>query len=375
MIQLVSSITVRSTEKKLNVFIGGVKIDKARVYQMKIPLTSTFSISLGSQDFSESIVIELHSGPIIGFGEGETIPQITGETSGTMYEAACHMIERLDGKKLESLEAFTEFLSRVLHWNPSAKSALDIATHDLLAKQAEVHITQLVGGYLIKKETSMTVSIGDIRSNIIELERYLKRGAKIIKLKVGANIDTDIERVKAIAERLGKIPFYVDANQGYGLVDGLKLAKVLLDTGAAFFEQPLNRYDLDSLKVLRIKSGVPIMLDESIFAPRDVIEAIRKEAGDYVNVKLAKSGGIRESLKTLMTAQAYGIQAMVGCMLESKLGIAASLATASAASNVRFTDLDSPLFLSRQPFEGGIRLSSGINALLDGKGLAVKKNF
>lgn len=372
---LQNKIVIRSTKKKLNTRVGDVRIGEAYLYQMRIPLTSTFTISLGSQDSCESIVVELHSDSMVGLGEGATMPQITGETPGTMYEAVYYILNSMEGKTFESLETFTESASRLLHWNPTAKSALDIAAHDIVAKQAGVHITKLLGGHLIRKETSMTIGMGDVKSSITELEEYLQAGAKMIKLKVGGNIDTDIKRVKAIAKRLGKIHFYADANQGYKLSDALKLSKILLDTGAVFFEQPLNRYDFDSLRLLRTKGGVPIMLDESIFSPRDVIEAIRKEAADYVNVKLAKSGGIRGSLKTLITAQSYGMEAMVGCMTESKLSTTAALAMASAASNVRFNDLDGYLFLVHQPFEGGIKLTNGVNTLLDGKGLAVEKRF
>jgi L-alanine-DL-glutamate epimerase-like enolase superfamily enzyme len=92
-------------------------------------------------------------------------------------------------------------------------------------------------------------------------------------------------------------------------------------------------------------------------------------------VKLAKSGGIRTSLKTLTTAHAYGIDAMVRCMVESKLATAAGLAVASAARNVRFTDLDGHASFVFHPFEGGVKLATGINTLLYGDGLAVRKNF
>jgi L-alanine-DL-glutamate epimerase-like enolase superfamily enzyme len=373
--RLQDKAVVRSARKKLNMRLGGTRIDEAIVHELKIPLQSTFTTSLGPQYFYDAIVIELHSDRNVGYGEGTTVPRITGETSGTMYEAATYLLDRFEGRTFEGLESFIDSTNSLLRWNPTAKCALDIAAHEIIAKQVGVHVTRLLGGSLTTRETSRTIDLGDVKSAISELEGYLKAGAKMIKLKVGGDIGTDIKRVRAVAERLGEVPFYVDANQGYKLRDALVLSRVLLDKGALFFEQPLYSGDFDSLRFLRTTGGVPVMLDESIFDPRDVIDAIRKEAADYVNVKLAKSGGIRRSLKTLATAQGYGIEAMIGCMLESKLGIAASLATVSAASNVRFTDLDGFLYLRRQPFEGGVRLSKGANTLLEGNGLAVKKIF
>ena len=373
--QLQDNAVVRSARKKLSMRLAGIRIDEAIVHQLRIPLQSTFTTSLGSEDFYDAIVVELHSDRIVGYGEGTTDVRITGETSGIMYEAATYLLDRAERRTFESLESFTDSTNRALRWNPAAKCALDVAAHEIIAKEAGVHVARLIGGSLTTRDTSRTIDLGDVKSAISELEGYLKAGAKVIKLKVGGDIGSDIKRVGAVAERLGGVPFWVDANQGYKLRDALALSKVLLDKGALFFEQPLYSGDFDSLRLLRTRGGVPVMLDESIFEPRDVIDAIRKEAADYVNVKLAKSGGIRRSLKTLATAQGYGIEAMVGCMLESKVGIAASLAAVSAATNVRFTDLDGFLYLRQQPFEGGVKLSKGANTLLEGSGLAVKKMF
>jgi o-succinylbenzoate synthase len=370
-----NKVVLSRSKRKVGVHIGGVTIEEVVLYRVKILLASRFTISLGSQDYYESVILELHSGQLVGFGEGATIPEITGETPVTMIGALEYILDRIGGKTFESLEAFSESLSKMIQWNTAAKAALDVAVHDLLAKQAKAHVITLIGGHPITKETSITVRLGSVKSTMTELEKYLKAGFKVIKLKVGGEVGTDIQRVREVGKRLGKIPFYVDANQGYTLSNALKLSKALLDTGAQFFEQPLDRNDFDSHRQLRIRGGIPIMLDESIFSPRDVIEAIRKEAADYVNVKLAKSGGIRMSLKTLATAQAYGIDAMVGSMVESKLATAAGLAVASAARNVKFTDLDGHTSLVFHPFEGGIRLAAGVNTLLDGHGFAVRKNF
>lgn len=116
------------------------------------------------------------------------------------------------------------------------------------------------------------------------------------------------------------------------------------------------------------------MLDESISSPIDVLDAVYADAAYMVNVKLSKSGGIRNAVKTLVTAQAAGLDAMVGCMLESKLGIAASLAVANAVNNVKYTDLDGFTYLTEQPFNGGVELKSGTDYPVDGAGLAAKRN-
>ena len=150
------------------------------------------------------------------------------------------------------------------------------------------------------------------------------------------------------------------------------MAQVLNKHEAIFFEQPVNRFDLTSARELRHKSGIPIMLDESVFSPMDAMNVIRQGAADMINVKLSKSGGIHQAIKVLTVAQAAGVDAMVGCMLESKLGIAASLVVANSVNNVKFTDLDGFTYLSEQPFEGGVELKLGMDYLVAGPGFAVK---
>ena len=134
----------------------------------------------------------------------------------------------------------------------------------------------------------------------------------------------------------------------------------------------LTTFDIASARELRHKSGIPIMLDESVFSPMDAMNVIRQGAADMINVKLSKSGGIHQAIKVLTVAQAAGVDAMVGCMLESKLGIAASLVIANSVNNVKFTDLDGFTYLSEQPFEGGVELKLGMDYLVPGPGFAVK---
>ena len=129
-------------------------------------------------------------------------------------------------------------------------------------------------------------------------------------MKVGKDVISDAERIKYIAENLREgVRFFVDANQGYSLRDAIKIAGVLEKYEAIFFEQPMNRSDLNGARELKRKSGIPLMLDESISSPMDVINAIRMEATDMINVKLSKSGGIHQAIKVLTVAQAAGMDA------------------------------------------------------------------
>jgi len=354
--------------------IEDVNLIGATVYHLKIPLTETFTISLGKQDYYEGIIIELHSKNHVGYGEGATIEQITGEIPDAIFDNASHILSNMDKKNFDSSESFLDYVNKSMYGNPVAKDAIDIALHDLLGKIYGIPTVKMLGGSLREMPTSYTIPIDNVENNIKTLREYQRGNIKIIKVKVGIDPKLDAERITAIAENLKQgQSFYADANQGYNLNNAIKVGNILFKNGALFFEQPMERHNLNKLRELRQKVGIPIALDESISSPFDVINAILSESADIVNVKLTKSGGIRNAFKTLVTAQAYGIDAMVGCMLESKLGIAASLAVANSLKNVKYTDLDGFTFLSKQPFEGGIIYKNGSNKPVNKDGLAVNK--
>lgn len=365
--------TVQKITFKERTEIDGILLDSVSVLKVRIPLNMTFAISLGSQDFYEGVIIELKSQGITGYGEGETVAQITGEDHNILFYTALGIISSMEGKKLDSIESASEFINSYCYGNSAAKSAVEMSIYDLISKWLKVPARSLLGGDAKPRMTSLTIPIGSVKENLELLYKYQKSGAKIIKVKVGKDIEHDTERITEIAKNLdSNVVFFADANQGYNLGRAIKMAEVLSRNGAVFFEQPMKRNDLFGLKDLRKKSGLPIMLDESISSSMDVVNAIRIGSADMINVKLSKSGGIRNAIKALTVAQAAGLDAMVGCMLESKLGIAASLTVANSLSNVKYTDLDGFTYLKEQPFDGGIDFKDGFDYPIVGHGFGAK---
>lgn len=365
----------KEIEFKQKPSLKGREITGATIYRLKIPLNMAFTISLGSTDFYDAVVVELRFSDIIGYGEAETVQQITGETPEVLFDVSAGILASMEGQSFGSVEDVSLFITSFCHGNNAAKSAVDMAFHDALGKMHGISVADLLGGSMRPRITSFTIPIGDVNENLKLLDRYQKAGARIIKVKVGKSATKDAERLTVIAGKLDDgVTFFADANQGYRLTDAVKISEILYRNEALFFEQPMIRNDLVAFRNLRRKAGIPIMLDESISSPKDVLDAVCADAADMVNVKLSKSGGIRNAIKTLVAAQAAGLDAMVGCMLESKLGIAASLAVANAVNNVKYTDLDGFTYLTEQPFDGGVELRSGTDYPVDGAGLAVKRN-
>ena len=365
----------KEIEFKQKPSMKGREIIGATIYRLKIPLNMAFTISLGSTDFYDAVVVELRFSDIIGYGEAETVQQITGETPEVLFDVSAGILASMEGQSFGSVEDVSLFITSFCHGNNAAKSAVDMAFHDALGKMHGISVADLLGGSMRPRITSFTIPIGDVNENLKLLDRYQKAGARIIKVKVGKSATKDAERLTVIAGKLDDgVTFFADANQGYRLTDAVKISEILYRNEALFFEQPMIRNDLVAFRNLRRKAGIPIMLDESISSPKDVLDAVCADAADMVNVKLSKSGGIRNAIKTLVAAQAAGLDAMVGCMLESKLGIAASLAVANAVNNVKYTDLDGFTYLTEQPFDGGVELRTGTDYPVDGAGLAVKRN-
>ena len=291
---------LKSESVRLDAKIGDVRLVSAKVHLLRIPLRRPFVISLGVQPDYLGTIVELGSDERTGYGEGSTIPQITGESPEGVAATAKWILNALAGRTFGGLEDFSAFVDAAIHANPTAKSAIDIAVHDLLGKTWNLHVIRMLGGRFADLPTSLTIGLVPVDESLRQLEELQAEKCQFIKVKVGGKVEDDIARVRAIAERLSTERFYVDANQGYSLRDALRLSPVLQESGALFFEQPLGRHAYEDLRALRKSSGVAVMLDESISSPRDVIEAVRREAADYVNVKLTKSGGIHQAMKTLI---------------------------------------------------------------------------
>ncbi|MDA8055536.1 MAG: dipeptide epimerase [Thermoplasmatales archaeon] len=361
---------IRKETIETDIKIGDTNVARANVVLLNVPLTEPFKISLGTVYDYSGTILELDSGNESGFGEGSTIQEITGEVPAAVYETVLQILKQLKGNRYLGVEEFLEDVYKSVYSSPTAKNAVDMAVHDLITKSIGIHLTNFLGGGLKSIPTSLTIGLGSVEESLRSLDELKKIKTRIVKVKVGKDAGLDIKRIRAISEHLDGRDFYVDANQGYKLRDAYRVAQVLRDTGALFFEQPMDKHNLQDLRLLRRQSDIPIMLDESISEPFDVVNAILNESADLINVKLTKSGGIRKAFKTLVTAQSYGIDAMVGCMVESKLGIAASLSVASSLSNVKYTDLDGFHSISRQPFDGGLEYESGVNTPATGTGLA-----
>jgi L-Ala-D/L-Glu epimerase / N-acetyl-D-glutamate racemase len=331
-----------------------------RARKASLLLAETFTIARQSRDVEEVVHVEIEHDGIVGLGEGAPV-DYWGETPETMLAFIENEARSLIGGDPYALE----YVGRRLAMRPGeqgAKQAIDAALHDWVGKRLGEPVWRLLGLSPTGPATSYTIGIDSVEGTIDRTRRAA--GFQVLKVKVGGA--DDLERLRAVREHTGA-RIRIDGNEGWTLDTARELMPVLVEMHVEFVEQPFPAADIDSFRRLReISPRIPVIVDEGC---KDLLDVARVAAyADGVNIKLAKSGGIREALRMIHAARALGLQVMLGCMIESELGIAAA---AQIASLVDHVDLDGHLLISTSPFTGlGFR-DGGVVASAD-PGLGVR---
>ncbi len=333
-----------------------------RAEPLDLELKRTFTIAHGASQRRENLLVRLSFGGETGLGEVAIVPYYghTRSEAEAILENLAMVLQDQDPFDLQSLEENLAVLDPGRR-APHVRAALECACLDLVGRFLGVPLWKLLGLHPAKAPlTSYTLPIlspGEVLQAAGEVE-----GFPIFKLKVRSL--EDLESVKVLREARPQATLRVDANEALSLEDALRMVRELEALGGVdLFEQPLPREDLEGLARVKEASAIPIVADESVRTARDVFRLAGKVDG--VNLKLAKTGGIRETLNAVAVARAAGMKVMLGCMVESTLGVTAMAHLASLAD---FLDLDGPLLVANDPFRG-VRIREGFLELPDGAGL------
>jgi L-alanine-DL-glutamate epimerase-like enolase superfamily enzyme len=316
-----------------------------------------FSIATGTMDFAQNLFIRIHGDAgIYGVGECSAFPMIVGETQGTCFELSKEFAAIWKGKDALDISKRMQELDAFCRGNGTAKSAFDMALHDLGAKSAGLPLYRFLGGKKKELETDLTIGIGTPTEMEATARKFIEDGVRIVKIKVGKIPEEDLERVRRIREAVGPgITLRIDANQGWDYDTAGRVLKQMGGLDIQFCEQPMRTWQDGELPLLRRQSPVPIMADESVFDHHDAKRLIAAGACDYVNIKFAKSGGILEAKRIDQVCKESQIPCMLGGMLESRLALTAFAHFASSRDNILFYDLDTCLLGHRiDPVLGGV---------------------
>jgi L-alanine-DL-glutamate epimerase-like enolase superfamily enzyme len=318
-----------------------------------IELAETFVIARSSEDVATVVNVELRHGGVTGFGEAAPL--------GRYDESAETAIAWLDSVVLGNDPwALDEIAAGFPPGEHAARASLDAALYDLQGKLAGQPVYRLLGLRRAGPPTSWTVWLGDPDDMARRAEVAEGRGFRRLKLKLGGGDGLDLERVRAVVAA-SSLPLQADVNEYWTLDEALEL---LPQMQLEYCEQPLPAGDPGGPELKR-RSPVPIYVDEDCHTLVDVAACAERAHG--INVKLAKSGGIREAVRMAHAARALGLGLMLGCMVESGLGIAPAAHIASLFDHV---DLDGNLLLRHDPWPG-VELADGVQRPAGRPGLGV----
>ncbi len=353
-----------------------MKIKKIEVFRGKLELAKVFRISYGEWKSVDTVFIKtvLDNGSI-GWGEAPPAPEITGDSVETIIGSVKYLSSFIKKMNIDNINGIDKMLRNKLKNNSAALNGLINSIIEALSKSLNLSPLRVLGyGEPINEVlTDITIGLDKPDTMVNDSINWIEKGFKILKVKLGGPENLDIERVKRIRDAVGShIRIRVDANQAWSPKEAIRISRALERYDIEMIEQPVKAYDLKGLKYVRDRSEIPIIADEAIHNLRNLKLFIESDAIDGVNIKLSKAGGLIEASRMIEMAKAFGKELMIGCMIESSLGIAIASHLVASTGAFRYVDLDSDITLESQPVIKPIKRSIDRILLESGSGFGVE---
>ncbi|MCR9136552.1 MAG: dipeptide epimerase [Alphaproteobacteria bacterium] len=308
-----------------------------------------------------------------GWGEARECTHITGETLVGMCDAIkSHLGPAVIDLEPGDLAHAHRRMNAAMINNTAAKSAIDMALHDLAGLLAGLPVSRLLGGGPRGPiETSKAVSVGKTRAMVDQARDFVAAGFRTLKLKTGLDEKQELSAITAIRDTVGPhINLKLDANQGWSLPQATRFLSAVEHLDIQMVEQPLAAWDLAGHAELRRRTPIPVMLDESVHGPRDARRAIETGAADLINIKLIKTGGLAPARDLTSICEAAGIACQIGT-LDTGIGSAAAAHCVHACPVIRFAEINGPTRLARD-LATGLQVTDGHVILSEGPGLGIQ---
>ena len=333
-----------------------MKITDIITKKTKFKRRKVFRIAFSESMYSEGVYVKIVTDEgIYGMGEASPAAFVTGETIDGVIAAVEFMKPALIGADPEDPETIHKIMDSKLAGNTSAKAAIDIACYDIMGKAKGLPVHRLLGATQTVLTTDMTIGIDTTEKMVEDALERVSQGFHCLKIKAGINPEEDLEHLAAIRQAVGPdIDIRVDANQGYDIETAAEVLKKFPELGISEAEQPLVSWDLDGMAELKKLSPVPLLIDEGVHSPVHARWSCEKDSGEAINIKLMKCGGIWPALQINEIAKANGKTCIVGCMSETKLGLAAGAAVVAACYDNMEPVVDLDSFMSFVEGEGGV---------------------
>lgn len=353
-----------------------MKITDIKVGRISIPLKKPFKTALRTVTSAEDVVVMVETDcDAVGYGEAPPTAVITGDTIGSIKWVIEDNIKKaITGMDIDDMEGIMKKIDSAAVKNSSSKACVDMAVYDLFCKKLNIPLYKLLGGSSNTIETDITVSVNSPEEMVSDALKYVSMGFSTLKIKVGNDSKLDVERIKSIRSAVGdSVKIRVDANQGWQPKEAVRTIRAFedMDLKIELVEQPVIAHDFEGLKFVTDNVETPILADECVFSPYDAFKILSMRAADLINIKLMKAGGLHNAVKINEMAEACGVECMIGCMIESKLGVTAAAHFGAGKMNVTRADLDPVILLAEDPIAGGAVFEGSKIILGDAPGLGI----
>ncbi|MEM7349995.1 MAG: dipeptide epimerase [Acidobacteriota bacterium] len=352
-----------------------MKIERIDTWRSDVALARPYTIATRTISAVELFFVRLQAADgTCGFGSASPAEGVTGESADACAAAlSAERLAWLRGRDGRHLGALCRELRTTLPDTPAARAAVDMALHDLCARISGIPLADLLGRCHSALPTSITVGIQSTETALEETEEYLARGFRCLKIKVGLDLDEDLERLAKLRQLAGpEVKIRVDANQGYDAAAARRFDQATAALDLELIEQPLAAAAVDAMRSLPEDLRRRIAADESLLGERDALELVQRPAACGIfNIKLMKCGGVSSALAIATIAETAGVELMWGCNDESAISIAAALHAAYACPTTRYLDLDGSFDLASDPARGGFVVDNGVLRTTDAPGLGI----
>ncbi|WP_046745135.1 mandelate racemase/muconate lactonizing enzyme family protein [Kordia zhangzhouensis] len=339
-----------------------MKITRISYEKLDLQLSEPYTIAYEtvSTAVNFTLKVETENG-FVGYGCAAPDKVVTRESANDVESDIKNVIiPFLKGKNAFMSSQILVELKPLLTQKSSALAMVDIALLDLAARKFDIPLYQYLGGFRHHIITSITIGIITLEDTLKTAKEFVAQGFQSIKLKGGLSVAEDVEKMIRLREQFPTIELRFDGNQGYTPEQALSFYEQTKHISIEFFEQPIA-VGLDShLGKVTDKTTIPVMADESIKSVKDTFRLAKGAYIDMINIKIMKVGGIKEAMHINSVAKSAGLEAMVGCIDECSLGIAAGLHFALSQENVLYADLDGHLDIINDPFKSLFTLKKGI---------------
>ncbi len=358
------------------------RIKDVRTWSTNLGNTRPYTIAFKTVDDVHNAFVQLIlDNGVAGIGAGNPSEYVTGESiEKTLLALNADNLDFLIGRDIREANQLLAECEEKLASTPAALAAIDIAIHDALTTHLGIPLVKFLGQKIQSLPTSITIGIKNVDDTLKEAQEYRQRGFSVLKVKLGRDLEEDIERIVKLREKFGsQFLIRVDANQGY-----------TLDQTKSFYDRVVNHKTLAPLEL--IEQPVPakasgeirklpsiiramIAVDESLLSPKDALQLVQPDpvAGIF-NIKLMKCGGIKRARLIADIASLSGVHLFWGCNDESVVSITAALHVAFSEAGTRYIDLDGSLDLANDVVSGGFILRDGVMRCSDQPGLGVSLN-